>query len=220
MSTKVKSMEQQDYIEKIAENNHYVNNKEILAVMKEYRELYLVTKANDTERPPMPPKVADAIVQIATKMSRMHNFIGYSYRSDMISDAILQLTAKFHLFDPLKSDNFFGYASQLCWNAFIGRIKMEQKQTSIRARLINEKVTTEFIQQNLEGDTEGTNAFVDFLKENEIFVDYYEQRKTSEKTGNLHPSLRHKNLTPYAKAEKAKKSKEVVEPNLFDLTDE
>lgn len=218
MSTKtIKPMEQQDYIEKIAENNHYVNNKEILAVMKEYRELYLVTKANDTERPPMPPKVADAIVQIATKMSRMHNFIGYSYRSDMISDAILQLTAKFHLFDPLKSDNFFGYASQLCWNAFIGRIKMEQKQTSIRARLINEKVTTEFIQQNLEGDTEGTNAFVDFLKENEIFVDYFEQRKTSEKTGNLHPSLRHKNLTPYTKAEKVKKSKEVVEPNLFDL---
>jgi hypothetical protein len=217
MSTKVKSMEQQDYIEKIAENNHYVNNKEILVVMKEYRELYLVTKANNTERPPMPPKVANAIVQIATKMSRMHNFFGYSYRSDMISDAILQLTAKFHLFDPLKSDNFFGYASQLCWNAFIGRIKMEQKQTSIRARLINEKVTTEFIQQNLEGDTEGTNAFVDFLKENEIFIDYFEQRKTTEKTGNLHSSLRHKNLTPYTKAEKTKKSKEVVEPNLFDL---
>jgi len=41
------------------------------------------------------------------------------------------------------------------------------------------------IQQNLEGDTEGTNAFVDFLKDNEIFVDYYEQRKTSEKIGTL-----------------------------------
>lgn len=222
MSTKVsKSMEQQDYIEKVAENNHYVNNKEILAIMKEYRVAYLASKAADEERPEMPARVADAIVQIATKMSRMHNFIGYSYRSDMISDAILQLTAKFHLFDPEKSDNFFGYASQLCWNAFIGRIKMEQKQTSIRARLINDKVTTEFIQQNLEGDTEGTNAFVDFLKENEIFVDYFEQRKTSEKTGSLHPSLKHRNLTPYAKAEKVKKAPVVeTEPNLFELVKE
>jgi len=209
-------MEQQDYIEKIAENNHYVNNKEILAIMKEYRVAYLKTK-EETERPPMPPRVADAIVQIATKMSRMHNFIGYSYRPDMISDAILQLTAKFHLFDPEKSDNFFGYASQLCWNAFIGRIKVEQKQTSIRARLINDKVTSEFIQQNLEGDTEGTNAFVDFLKENEIFVDYFEQRKNSEKTGSLHPSLKHRNLTPYAKETKTKVKPKTEEPNLFEL---
>ena len=209
-------MEQQDYIEKIAENNHYVNNKEILAIMKEYRVAYLKTK-EETERPPMPPRVADAIVQIATKMSRMHNFIGYSYRPDMISDAILQLTAKFHLFDPEKSDNFFGYASQLCWNAFIGRIKVEQKQTSIRARLINDKVTSEFIQQNLEGDAEGTNAFVDFLKENEIFVDYFEQRKNSEKTGSLHPSLKHRNLTPYAKETKTKVKPKTEEPNLFEL---
>jgi len=210
-------MKQQDYIEKIAENNHYVNNKEILAIMKEYRVAYLKTKEEETDRPPMPLRVADAIVQIATKMSRMHNFIGYSYRPDMISDAILQLTAKFHLFNPEKSDNFFGYASQLCWNAFIGRIKVEQKQTSIRARLINDKVTSEFIQQNLEGDTEGTNAFVDFLKDNEIFVDYYEQRKTSEKIGTLHPSLKHRNLTPYAKETKIKVKPKTEEPNLFEL---
>jgi hypothetical protein len=211
-------MEQQDYIEKVAESNHYVNNKEILAIMKEYRVAYLKSKEDGTDRPVMPDRVADAIVQIATKMSRMHNFIGYSYRGDMISDAILQLTAKFHLFDPEKSDNFFGYASQLCWNSFIGRIKIEQKQTSIRARLINDKVTSEFIQQNLEGDTEGTNAFVDFLKENEIFVDYYEQRKTAAATGNLHPSLKHRNLTPYSKEKKvAKVEVPVEEPNIFDL---
>ena len=207
-----------DYIEAIAEKHHYVNNKELFNVMKAYRPLYLASIEAKTERPEMPAEVATAIVQIATKMSRLHNFIGYSYRADMISDAILQLTAKFHGFNPERSDNFFAYASQICWNAFVGRIKMEQKQTSIRARLINEKVTTDFIQQNLENDTDGTNAFVDFLKENEIFVDYYEQRKDQEKTGSLHPSLKHRNLTAYTKKEV--KVVEDKETNLYELTDE
>jgi hypothetical protein len=209
---------EQEYIEKVAGHNHYVNNKEIFAIMKEYRIAYLKTAEEETERPEMPPRIADAIVQIATKMSRMHNFIGYSYRGDMISDAILQMTMKFHLFDPEKSENFFGYMSQLSWNAFIGRIKQEQKQSSIRARLINDKVTTEFVQQNLVNDTEGTNIFVDFLKENEIFVDYYEQSRENKHSKHIHPSLVHRNLTEYKKKEPQVKVSS--ETNLYDLTDE
>ncbi len=206
--------ESQEYIDEVAEKTHYVNNKELFNAMKEYRPLYLASIAANESRPEMPKAVATAIVQIATKMSRMHNFIGYSYRSEMISVAILQLTAKFHLFDPTKSDNFFAYASQICWNAFIGVIKDEQKHTSIRARVINDKVTSEFV-ENLEHDTETANVFVEFLKENEIFVDYYEQRKTQQKTGLLHPSLRHKNLTPYER--KNQQLPTPVETNLYDL---
>jgi len=209
--------EPEEYAERVAEKTHYVNNKELLNAMKEYRPRYLQAIANGESRPDMPDAVASAIMQIATKMSRMHNFVGYSYRSEMISVAILQLTAKFHLFDPLKSDNFFAYASQICWNSFIGVIKDEQKQTSIRARMINDKVTTDFV-QNLENDAETSNAFVEFLKENEIFVDYYEQRKTQQThTGLSHPSLRHKNLTPYEKKQRANNSPET---NLYDLADE
>lgn len=207
------------YLETHVQNGHYVNNKELFDTLVEYRKSYDTTKPA-AERPPMPDAVASAILRICTRMSRLHNFIGYSYRADMVSDAILQCTAKFHLFDPEKSENPFAYYSQIAWQAYVGRIKQEQKQTSIRARLINEKVTSEFIQQNLEHDTEGTNAFVDFLKENEIFVDYYEQRKDQTQTGNLHPSLKHRNLTGYSKKEKEVKVIENTETNLYDLADE
>lgn len=208
----------EEYVETVATRYHYVNNKELFNVMKEYHPKYLESLKNKSPKPEMPHEVAVAIMQIATKMSRLHNFIGYSYRPDMISDAILQCTAKFHNFDPTRSENFFAYASQICWNAFVGRIKQEQKQTSIRSRLVTEKATTEFIQQNLENDADGTNAFVDFLKENEIFVDYYEQQKDSEKTGNLHPSLKHRNLTAYVKKPKAKV--EDTEVNIFEITED
>lgn len=210
--------ESEEYVETVATRYHYVNNKELFNVMKEYRHRYLASIENKETKPEMPKEVAFAIMQIATKMSRLHNFIGYSYRSDMISDAIMQCTAKFHNFNPERSDNFFAYASQICWNAFVGRIKTEQKQTSIRSRLINEKVTTDFIQQNLENDVDGTNAFVDFLKENEIFVDYYEQRKDNEKSGTIHPSLKHRNLTAYTKKPKVKV--EDTETNIFELSED
>ncbi len=206
-----------EYIEEVAAKSHYVNNKELFETLSEYRVRYLETKAAGLERPPMPNSVATAIVQIATKMSRLHNFVSYSYRQDMISDAILQCTAKFHLFDPEKSNNPFAYYSQITWQSYVGRIKQEQKQTSIKARLINDKVTSEFVQQNLENDTEGTNAFVDFLKENEIFVDYYEQRKTQNQTGTVHPKLKHRNLNYIKKEEKVKES---TETNIFELADE
>lgn len=210
---------EEDFLEATAKRNHYVNNKELYEVMKIYHEKYLETKSSGKERPPMPDLVAAAITQISTKMMRMHNFCSYSYKNEMTQDAVLQLTAKFHLFDPAKSENVFGWFSQICWNCAIGRIKQEQKQSSIRSRMINEKFTTDFIQQNLEKDIDGNNAFVEFLKENEIFIDYYEKNKSTEKTGNLHPSLKHRNLTPYVK-----KTKEVViiedpETDLFALTE-
>ncbi len=205
-----------EYIDKVGEKTHYVNNKALFVAMKEYRELYNAAMAQGLERPQMPDLVSVAIIQITTRMARMHNFIGYSYRSEMVSAAILQLTAKFHLFDPTKSDNFFAYASQICWNSFISVIKDEQKHTSIRARMINDKVTTDFV-ENLEHDTEASNVFVEFLKENEIFVDYYEQRKNQENTGLMHPSLKHRNLTPYEKKMQSKSKTEIS--SLYDLAD-
>lgn len=210
-------MNDKEYLEEIVEKKHYVNNRELFESLVLYREKLSVTEAAGLERPPMPEEVSSAILRICTKLSRMHNFIGYSYRNDMISDAILQVTAKFHKFDPTKSENPFAYFSQIAWQSFVGRIKEEQKQASIRARLINDKVTTEFV-DNLENDTEASNAFVDFLKENEIFVDYFEQHKTQNQTGAMHPSLKHRNLTPYAK--KPVKVANNPETNLYELTDE
>ena len=144
-------MNDKEYLEEIVEKKHYVNNRELFDSLVIYRQKLELTEAAGLERPVMPEEVSSAILRICTKLSRMHNFIGYSYRNDMISDAILQVTAKFHKFEPTKSENPFAYFSQIAWQSFVARIKEEQKHTSIRARLINDKVTTEFV-DNLEHD--------------------------------------------------------------------
>lgn len=195
----------------------YVNGKELFEEMLRYKETCAAAAALGLPRPPITNTIASSIIRIANKLSNAYNFIGYSYKDEMIADGIAKCVEKIHLFNPVKSENVFSYATQIIFNAFINRIKIEQKQASIRARLINEKVTSDFVEQSLENDVEATNAFVGFLKDNNIFVDYFEERKESEHTGTLHPALKHRNLTPYTKKAKEIKVKPNPETNLYEL---
>lgn len=198
--------------------HQYVNGKEFFVMLKEYHEKYLISIENNTDKPIVSNEIAGAIMQICNRLSNSFNFIGYSYKDEMIADAIYKCLDKVHRFDPAISENPFAFFTQLAYNAFINRIKIEQKQASIRARLINDKVTSDFVEQSLENDVDATNAFVGFLKDNNIFVDYFEERKGNIQVGTLHPSLKHRNLTPYIKKEKDVKVKSNPETNLYELT--
>jgi hypothetical protein len=173
----------------------YVSNKELFGEMCIYRAAYTIAVQNATELPVMSDKIAWAIMRIANKLSNSYNFVNYSYKDEMISDGILKCIAKAKGFDPLRSENPFAYFSQIIWNSFINRIKEEQHETSIKARYIREKMAHEFVEHGSSIDSEeGSNAFVEFLKENDVLVDYYEKKKDA-----IHDSLKHRNKTSYGK---------------------
>lgn len=175
----------------------YVNGKELFEELRVYHGKYKINKENGIERPPVTDTMAHAIVQIATRMSNSYNFVGYTYKDEMIADGILKSLSKIHLFDPLKSENVFAYVSQICWNAFINRITIEQNQSSVKARLIREKMSSEFVSHGVDADADdGSNAFVEFLKENDSYVDYNELRKEVATTSD---TLKHRNKTAYVK---------------------
>lgn len=199
------------------QKHQYVNGKAFFAMLKAYHESYLESVRLEKEKPHVSNEIAAAIIQICTRLSNSYNFIGYSYKDEMIADAIYKCLDKIHRFDPAISENPFAFCTQIAFNAFINRIKIEQKQTSIRAKLINEKITSEFVEQSLENDTDAKNEFVGFLKDNNIFVDYFEERKENLLTGGVHPLLKHKNLTPYKKTKKVETKKQSAETNLYEL---
>lgn len=198
----------------------YVNGRELFEEMLRYKESCIKAESLGLPRPAITDTIASSIIRIANKLSNSYNFIGYSYKDEMIADGIIKCVEKIHLFNAEKSENVFAYATQIIFNAFINRIKIEQKQASIRARLINDKVTSEFVEQSLENDVDATNAFVGFLKDNNIFVDYFEERKGNIPVGTLHPSLKHRNLTPYPKKAEKIKVKSDPETNLYELMGE
>lgn len=195
----------------------YINNKDLYEELKIYRKAYLLTVEQGAERPPIPNSIAYAIDRIANKLTNSFRFVNYPYREEMVGDAILKCLSKIHLFDPERSENPFAYITQIAWNAIIYRIKCEQNETSIKARLIKERLTSDFAEQSFE-DEEVQNSFVSFLKENEVYVDYNEERakKNKDKKSSIHPALVHRNKTP-AKTKKVE-VESAPKDSEFDLT--
>lgn len=196
--------------EKLA--THYVSNKDFASEINIYRKSYLEAQANSIQPPQMSESIGYAILRIANKLSTAHNFVGYSFKDEMIADGVMKCIRKIHLFDSDRSDNAFAYATQIIFNAFIERIKIERRQTSIKAKMVNEKLSSDFVMHGgMQDDPDFSNAFVEFLKDNEVLVDHYATTKDDKKF-KVHDSLVHRNKTAYTKNVK-------VEDEAFDLTE-
>lgn len=67
---------------------HYVNNKEFLTALVEYRTAVRLAKERDQPRPRIPNYIGDCFLKIATHLSFKPNFVNYMFKDDMISDGI------------------------------------------------------------------------------------------------------------------------------------
>lgn len=110
---------------------NYVNNKELLQHLIDYK----TRKAKDSSAQ-IDDYIATAIMRIAERYASRPNFAGYTYRSDMVADAIENVIRYIDNFDPKKSSNPFAYITQICHYAFLRRIRDEKTQTYIRFKSI------------------------------------------------------------------------------------
>jgi hypothetical protein len=111
---------------------HYVNNKDLYAAMVTYKEKVKLAEEQKKPLPVVPDYVGVCFMLICEKLSTKPNFMGYSYRDEMIADGIENCIAAAHSFDPSKSNNPFAYFTQIAWNAFIRRIQKEKKQAYVK----------------------------------------------------------------------------------------
>jgi len=72
--------------------------------------------------------VADSIYKIANRLAFASNFINYTYREDMVGDAVVRMIEALttQKFDPLKG-NPFSYFTKIAFHAFCNRIKKEKR---------------------------------------------------------------------------------------------
>ena len=119
--------------------SHYVNNKTLLECIEKYQQQKTEAIRNNTPLPKIPEYFGEAIIQIATRFSRRSNFIGYSFRDEMISDAIEHALVAVDKFDPNKSSNPFSYITTMVYYSFIRRIAKEKRQSYIRSKLIHSR---------------------------------------------------------------------------------
>ena len=115
---------------------YYVNNKEFLAAITDYRQQVLAAKEAGKPRPRVTNYIGECFLKIATHLSYKPNFVNYMFREDMICDGIENCVQYIHNFNPEKSTNPFAYFTQIIHYAFLRRIQKEKKQMEIRTKII------------------------------------------------------------------------------------
>ena len=150
-----------------AKKEHYVNNKDFLAAMTEYRKLVQEAKKKGVQKPPVTDYIGECFLKIANHLSYRPNFINYTFRDDMISDGIENCLQYLDNFNPETSNNPFAYFTQIIYYAFIRRIQKEKKQITIKQRMIAEANYDDMTLQPGE-DREFKNQFTEFLQKNTV----------------------------------------------------
>ena len=148
-----------------AKPEHYVNNKEFLAAMVEYRKSVNRAKRKKQAKPPVTDYIGSCFLKIANHLSYRPNFINYTYRDDMISDGIENCLQYLDNFNPDKSNNPFAYFTQIIYYAFVRLIQKEKKQTIIKQKMIADSNYDDMTLQPGD-DREFKNQFTEFLKAN------------------------------------------------------
>jgi hypothetical protein len=149
---------------------HYVENKKFGEAIVEYVNRVTVAKESEQPIPIVPNYIADCFLKIAEGLSHKVNFIRYTYREEMVMDAVENCLRAINNYNPnattrTGTPNAFAYFTQICYFAFLRRIEKEKKQQDIKFKFIEQSGIEEFI-ANIQGDdTHSEQAFIDSLRE-------------------------------------------------------
>lgn len=131
------------------EKIHYVNGKEFEEEIRSYYKTGHITQ-----------KLGESLTKIANGLSYAPNFINYSYKDDMIGDAIVKM------FSALRNKKFkldtgfspFSYFTTIAFHAFINRIKKENKHHEVLNEYKEKVYTDHMIDPDKVG---GAHIYVD-----------------------------------------------------------
>ncbi len=116
--------------------NHYVDNEKLYLAMKDFIEKYNKAVAEGTQLPQPSNYIGKSVTDIAEGWARSPKFNRYTFKQEMIEDGIENVFKYIHNFDPVKYSNPHAYFSQIIYFAFLRRIKLEQKDQYIKAKLL------------------------------------------------------------------------------------
>ena len=150
---------------------HYVNNKDFSYAVVEYCKTVAEAKKSDIQLPIVTDYIAECFLKIAEGLSHKSNFIRYTYREEMVMDAVencLKAIENYNIEAATRSGNpnAFAYFTQISWYAFLRRIAKEKKQQDVKLKYIASSGIDEHIVSNGEdGSNTVVLAYVDQLKD-------------------------------------------------------
>jgi DNA-directed RNA polymerase specialized sigma24 family protein len=147
---------------------NYVCNADLYQAYVKWNQDIDEAKLHGKDEPPIPNYIAESIMKICHRLSFRPNFINYSYREDMVGDALENCIKTAKNFNIAKSENPFSFITTIAFNAFLRRIEAEKKQSYVKGKLIEDLPLDELmnIQEHDDDIVNYHNQFIEFLREN------------------------------------------------------
>ena len=156
---------------KKSKNIHYVNNQEFSQAVVSYVGTVKEAKEAGKAIPVVTDYVATCFLRIAENLSHKSNFIRYTYREEMVMDAVENCLKAIENYDINASTrtgkpNAFAYFTQIIWYAFLRRITKEKKQQDIKEKYLSQSGVEVFLQAEQDDmSTQVVSHFVVTLKD-------------------------------------------------------
>ena len=150
---------------------HYVNNADFSQAVVDYVTVLNEARKQQQTLPVVPDYIAQSFLRIAEGLSHKSNFVRYTYREEMVMDAVencLKAIENYNLEAATRSGkpNAFSYFTQISWYAFLRRIAKEKKQQDIKAKYITQSGIEEFIASTEDkAAKQVAQRFVDTLRD-------------------------------------------------------
>ena len=178
------------------EKPHYVNNRQFSEAVVEYCERVQWCQKKGDPKPVVPNYIAECFLKIAEGLSHKANFVRYTYREEMVMDAVencLKAIENYNIEAATRTGkpNAFAYFTQISWYAFLRRIQREKKQQDIKLRYIAEAGVEAFLDGHPDDETDYSNVlpFVEVLRQridlvkhaDAEFKEYMQEKKKQRK---------------------------------------
>lgn len=156
---------------------HYIDNSQFLQEMIAYTDRVKEAKTKKTPKPRIPEYVGKCFMMIAENLSHKPNFISYTFRDEMISDAIENCVLYAANFNPDKSNNPFAYFTQIVYYAFLRRIQREKKQLYVKYKSAE---LSGVIDEYNQLDADGVNRQFELYDNISQFIETYENAREAK----------------------------------------
>jgi hypothetical protein len=180
---------------KPSEKPHYVNNKEFSWAVVDYVKSVNEAEDSGSTIPKVPDYIAMCFMKIAEGLSHKANFIRYTYRDEMVMDAVencLKAIKNYNIHASTRTGapNAFAYFTQISWYAFLRRIEKEKRQQDIKMKYISQSPFEDFaISDNVdEASLAAAHQYVDSLrvkidqvKDRDAYYDNIEKEEKKKK---------------------------------------
>ncbi len=131
---------------------NYVDNKDFTRALGKWAKVSREQIEQGEKPHRLTDYLAECVFMICNNMGYKSSFINYTYKEEMIGDAIENCVRYIKNFNNEKNNNAFGYVSTIAYYAFVRRIKKENKRHIDHLLYVRKTFSEDDIRTALDAD--------------------------------------------------------------------